>query len=145
MRACWLNTSGYPDLSAEDLRAQGVTYEHVPREKHREFLDQVKVDRGYVAEDTVTLTAKTTDLATLLAKFDREHSHSDDEVRYVLEGSGVFDIRSQDDRWMRVAVEAGDFIIVPKGRHHLFFMDSGRNIKAIRLFRDQAGWVPTYR
>jgi 1,2-dihydroxy-3-keto-5-methylthiopentene dioxygenase len=63
----------------------------------------------------------------------------------VLEGEGVFDIRSRDDRWMRVTVEEGDLIIVPKNRHHRFFLTDRKTIRCVRLFQDQSGWVPQYR
>ncbi|GAB4215715.1 MAG: hypothetical protein OHK0013_41520 [Sandaracinaceae bacterium] len=63
----------------------------------------------------------------------------------MLEGAGIFDIRSRDDRWMRIEVGPGDLIVVPKGRHHRFFLTASRTIRALRLFEDQAGWVPHYR
>ncbi len=101
--------------------------------------------RGYVSQDLVALSPTTPNLDALGAKFAAEHHHDDDEVRFVLEGEGIFDIRSHDDRWMRVVVHPGDLIVVPKGRHHRFFLTEQRCIRCVRLFMDAAGWVPVYR
>jgi 1,2-dihydroxy-3-keto-5-methylthiopentene dioxygenase len=66
-------------------------------------------------------------------------------VRFVLEGEGIFDIRSRDDRWMRVVVERGDLIVVPKDRHHRFMLTEHKTIRCVRLFQDKSGWTPHYR
>lgn len=145
MRAYWLNAMECSDLSIEELRKQGVTYFHTPVGRHREGLDQLKAERGYVAEDEVALNATLPNFEELRLNFIREHSHADDEVRYVLEGDGIFDIRSLDDCWMRISVESGDLIVIPAGRNHLFRMTSAEGIRAIRLFKDPSGWVPNYR
>jgi len=64
---------------------------------------------------------------------------------FVLEGEGIFDIRSKGDRWMRVKVEAGDLIVVPKERYHRFELTETKTIRCVRLFQDASGWVPEYR
>ena len=58
---------------------------------------------------------------------------------------GIFDIRAADGRWMRVAVEAGDLIVVPADLYHRFFLTERQQIRCVRLFKDAAGWVPEYR
>lgn len=63
----------------------------------------------------------------------------------MLEGAGVFDIRSSDDRWMRVVVEPGDLLVVPARRYHRFELTEARTIRCVRLFQDMSGWVPHYR
>lgn|GEM_PF-6364108 len=81
----------------------------------------------------------------ICAKFLDEHYHDDDEVRFVLEGDGVFDIRFGDDRWMRVVVEVGDLIVVPARRHRRFLLTDQKDIRCVRLFKDASGWVPHSR
>lgn len=79
---------------------------------------------GYVEQDIVELQPTTPDLEAIGRKFAGEHLHTDDEVRYVLEGEGIFDIRSADDRWLRVVVEQGDLLVVPANLHHRFMLTS---------------------
>jgi 1,2-dihydroxy-3-keto-5-methylthiopentene dioxygenase len=144
VKAYWLD--GEARLTEQALGVEGVhnaTLGTGP--EFRASLEALKGERGYVEEDVVTLSPATPNLDTLCAQFVDEHHHDDDEVRFVLEGEGVFDIRSRDDRWMRVRVEAGDLIVVPAARHHRFMLTEQKTIRCIRLFKDRAGWVPHYR
>ena len=100
---------------------------------------------NYVSQDIVELTPQTPNLEAILAKFDKEHLHTDDEIRFVLGGSGIFDIRSTNDLWMRVEVHPSDYISVPANRHHRFYVTEERAIRCVRLFKDNSGWTPLYR
>jgi 1,2-dihydroxy-3-keto-5-methylthiopentene dioxygenase len=134
-------------IGEDVLATNGVYYEHIDTAPaaYRAPIDRVKVERGYVEEDIVELGRDTPNLDAICAKFVDEHHHDDDEVRFVLEGEGIFDIRSNDDEWMRVTVTQGDLIVVPKGRHHRFLLTDARSIRCVRLFKDTSGWVPHYR
>lgn len=150
MRVSWLE--GQADGSAAgsaatvaDLEAVGVLYERLAGDAVQPALDRLRGARGYATQDVVELRPDTPNLDAILAKFDGEHLHRDDEVRFVVEGEGVFDIRGADERWIRVEVEAGDLIVVPAGLYHRFFLTERRQIRCVRLFKDAAGWVPEYR
>lgn len=148
MKLEWLEQqASWADCALSDLAAAGVHYEAlaVDPAAERGALDRLKVARGYVEEDVVELRPDTENLEQICAKFEDEHLHTDDEVRYVLEGEGIFDIRSADDRWMRVTVEKGDLIVVPADRYHRFFLTDRKHIRCVRLFKDASGWVPHYR
>lgn len=147
MKAYWLFQGQAAALDADELTAQGVTYQALPTDPagYQPALDRVREERGYVEQDVIALHPDVPDLDSICAKFLDEHHHTEDEVRFVLEGDGVFDIRSHDDRWMRVLVEPGDLIVVPAYRKHRFLLTDRKTIRCVRLFRDKAGWVPHYR
>lgn len=148
MRLDWLDAQpDFPTLDLAHLRRNGVTYEQLDlaADAYQAKLDVLRHERGYIEQDIVALAPTTENLQAICAKFADEHLHTDDEVRFVLAGQGIFDIRDDDDRWMRVTVEPGDLIVVPKHRHHRFFLTDSQQIRCVRLFQDSAGWVPHYR
>lgn len=89
------------------------------------------------------MSDKTPNLEALLEKFKKEHHHVDDEVRFVVDGSGVFPLKL-DGEVVEVWVEAGDLIVVPAGTRHWFELDENRKIKCIRVFKTPAGWEAIY-
>ncbi|MBX3251299.1 MAG: cupin domain-containing protein [Myxococcales bacterium] len=145
MKATWRDDD--TPITPARLGAEGVLSDRLPLDPagHQPALDRLRSERGYVAQDVVELRPETPGLNAICAKFDPEHLHDEDEVRFVLEGAGVFDIRSSDDRWMRVVVEPGDLLVVPARRYHRFELTEARTIRCVRLFQDMSGWVPHYR
>jgi len=78
--------------------------------------------------------------------FYNEHFHPDDECRYVLEGAGYFDVRNENDEWIRVRIEKGDLITLPAGMYHRFALDEDQQyLKTVRMFVSEAIWTPIYR
>jgi 1,2-dihydroxy-3-keto-5-methylthiopentene dioxygenase len=107
-------------------------------------IDRLKKSGGYVTADVIDVTPQTPGLDEMLAKFNREHWHDDDEVRFIIEGRGLFHIHPMNASVVAIEVEAGDMIRVPSGTLHWFNLCADRRIRAIRLFKDTSGWVPNY-
>jgi len=107
-------------------------------------VDRLKKAGGFVTADVINVTAATPNLDAMLNKFNKEHTHSEDEVRFTVRGGGVFHIHPKDGPVFAIQVEAGDLINVPHGTQHWFDLCSDRNIRCIRLFQDASGWTPQY-
>jgi 1,2-dihydroxy-3-keto-5-methylthiopentene dioxygenase len=107
-------------------------------------VETLKARGGYVTADVIDVKPETPNLEAMLAKFSREHWHDEDEVRFIVEGRGLFHVHPQDGPVFAIEVEAGDLIRVPRGTHHWFDLCGDRRIRAIRLFQDQSGWTPHY-
>jgi 1,2-dihydroxy-3-keto-5-methylthiopentene dioxygenase len=145
MKATWLDSG--ETISPALLAEHGVTSERLSTDEavYRGALERIMAARGYVTMDTVTMKPDMPNFEAICQKFVGEHLHTEDEVRFILSGAGVFDIRSRDDRWMHVVVEPGDFILVPAERYHRFSLGEEKHIQAVRLFKDMSGWTPHYR
>ena len=107
-------------------------------------IDRLKKDGGYVTADVIDVTPETPGLDAMLARFRSEHWHDEDEVRFILEGRGVFHIHPPGAAVMAIEVGPGDLLRVPRGTWHWFDLCADRRIRAIRLFQDPAGWTPRY-
>lgn len=99
---------------------------------------------GYHTQDLIVLHPGTPGLEDALARFDMPHTHSDDEVRYILDGEGLFGFFDAEGRERVVRVRPGDYLRIPAGVEHRFTLTPSRRIKALRLFADTAGWVADY-
>jgi 1,2-dihydroxy-3-keto-5-methylthiopentene dioxygenase len=107
-------------------------------------IDALKARGGYVTADVIDVKPETPNLDVMLAKFNREHWHDEDEVRFIIEGRGLFHVHPQNAPVFAIEVEAGDLIRVPRGTHHWFDLCADKRIRAIRLFQDVSGWTPHY-
>jgi len=99
---------------------------------------------GYITADVIDVTPDVPNLQTMLDRFNQEHTHAEDEVRFIVKGSGIFFVHPPSGPVFSIEVEAGDLINLPAGTKHWFDLCRERTIRAIRLFREKAGWTPTY-
>ncbi len=100
---------------------------------------------GYTVADVINIHPAIDNYPAIRAKFLSEHTHSEDEVRFFVDGQGLFWFNIDGHPVFNVLCQQGDLISVPKNTKHWF--DAGAfapNVKAIRIFIDPAGWVPHY-
>lgn len=108
------------------------------------YFERLRESNGYRTRDLVVVFPEMPGLSGLLDRFRAIHYHEDDEVRYVVDGEGVFGFVLPDGDQVELLVEEGDFILVPRLLEHWFRLTEIRKIKAIRYFTGTAGWVPVY-
>jgi 1,2-dihydroxy-3-keto-5-methylthiopentene dioxygenase len=106
-------------------------------------IERLRAENGYVSVDVIRMTPDHPERDALRTKFLSEHRHSEDEVRFFVEGEGLFTLRS-DNGVHALLCEAGDLISVPAGMRHWFDMGPSPRFTAIRLFVDPAGWVANF-
>lgn len=107
-------------------------------------VDALKRDGGYLTADVIDVTPDVPNLQAMLDRFNKEHTHAEDEVRFIVAGRGIFHLRPEGYPVFSIEVEEGDLINVPAGTKHWFDLCSDRRIRAIRLFKEKAGWTPLY-
>ncbi|XP_023240799.1 1,2-dihydroxy-3-keto-5-methylthiopentene dioxygenase-like [Centruroides sculpturatus] len=142
-----LNPKKYVNL--EELKSKtGVLYWpiNVDNIEKEGKLAEIKKDRGYNYEDMLICSKeKLPDYENKLKIFYNEHLHADEEIRLVLEGSGYFDVRDNEDKWIRIKVTKGDLLVLPAGIYHRFTLDFDNYIKVNRLFCGEPVWTAVPR
>lgn len=98
---------------------------------------------GFRSVDVISLTAAHPDKVALRQKFLAEHTHDDFEVRFFVEGCGLFYLHMGDKVYSVLCCQ-GDLISVPAHTRHWFDLGAEPQLKAIRLFTTPDGWVATF-
>ena len=104
---------------------------------------RVQASGSYPTVDAIRLTPNHPDRQALRQKFLAEHTHSEDEVRFFVEGRGLFCLHIG-DVVLQLLCEAGDWIYVPAGTKHWFDMGPEPHFCALRFFDNPAGWVAEF-
>lgn len=148
-------------VSVKDMKALGLNYWKMDAETYKypvkaipwdpkdaadPRLQALRDDRGYSYADVLTIHPD------YLPGFDQhvknfltEHIHNAEEIRYILGGSGYFDVRDPMNRWVRVWVKKGDLMTLPEGIYHRFTCDEDEFIHAMRMFVGTPCWSPINR
>jgi 1,2-dihydroxy-3-keto-5-methylthiopentene dioxygenase len=158
------NNPSKPDLDTSDfkkmkeaLNAINVTFERWEASKqfgkdapdtevieaYNNDIERIKQIGGYQTVDILRVNAATENKPAIRAKFLNEHTHSEDEVRFFVEGAGIFYLRINGKVYMTLC-ERGDLLSVPAGTTHWFDMGEDPEITAIRFFDNKEGWVPHF-
>eukprot|EP00475_Leptophrys_vorax_P002068 TRINITY_DN11179_c0_g1_i1.p1 TRINITY_DN11179_c0_g1~~TRINITY_DN11179_c0_g1_i1.p1 ORF type:complete len:200 (+),score=14.97 TRINITY_DN11179_c0_g1_i1:48-602(+) len=134
--------------SMETLSELGVLYWRLDADswETNAELKQIRQERNYSYEEVVNIHPDTLpNYEAKLKSFFEEHIHTDEEIRFILAGSGYFDVRDFADRWIRIWTKKGDLIVLPAGIYHRFTLDSDNYVKALRLFVGEPVWTPYNR
>lgn len=107
---------------------------------YKDSIDVLSAQYGFKTVDVIAITPQTPNLEAARNKFLAEHTHDDFEIRFFVDGSGLFCIRKHGKVYMTLC-EKGDLITLPANTTHWFDMGPKPFIKAIRFFRIPEGWV----
>lgn len=153
-------------VDIDALEKIGVLYYHFPS---LEGVDALAAERGYRNRDEIKVSPQHMGdvYEDKVKMFFHEHLHEDEEIRYIRDGQGYFDVRSKDDEWVRVQLEKDDLLILPAGIYHRFTTDDAnvslamippprfletchvnmqlQFVHAMRLFKDEPKWTPLNR
>jgi len=144
-------------LIARELHAVGVRFERWAADAelpqgadqatvlaaYRTSIEKLVAEQGYQTMDVIRLERGTPNTEPMRKKFLDEHQHSEDEVRFFVEGRGAFYLHLNGRVYQTLCVK-GDLISVPAGTKHWFDMGSDPEFTAIRLFNNQEGWVANF-
>jgi 1,2-dihydroxy-3-keto-5-methylthiopentene dioxygenase len=137
------------EVTKEQLQKIGVLQWQLNADTYEEDgkLAQVRKERDYKNHDVVNISKASLGDAydAKLKMFFEEHLHEDEEIRFILDGSGFFDVRDAADKWIRIEVFKNDLLVLPAGIYHRFSLDDKAYIKAMRLFKDDPKWTPLDR
>jgi 1,2-dihydroxy-3-keto-5-methylthiopentene dioxygenase len=110
---------------------------------YRPYLDRLMAGAGYGTADVIRLTPETPNLDAIRQKFLSEHTHTEDEVRFFVHGSGNF-VLHIDGRVFDAHCTEGDLISVPTGTKHWFDGGTAPRCVVLRVFTDTTGWAAHY-
>lgn len=134
----------YERWDADEMRVSPEASEEEILEAYKPEIEELKKSGGYVTADVINIVPTMPNLQAMLDKFNKEHWHDEDEVRFIIKGHGLFHIAPKNSEVVSIEMEAGDLIRVPKGTRHWFNLCKDKTVRAIRLFQDVSGWTPHY-
>ncbi|MFT3756635.1 MAG: acireductone dioxygenase [Pseudoxanthomonas sp.] len=124
--------------ASKPLRA-GASQEEVI-EAYKADIDRISAERGFTTVDVASITPDNPNKEAARAKFLDEHFHKEDEVRFFVEGSGLF-VLHVGDKVYEIECVKDDLISVPDGTTHWFDMGPEPSFTAIRFFQQPDGWI----
>jgi 1,2-dihydroxy-3-keto-5-methylthiopentene dioxygenase len=142
---------------AQKLKEVGVRYEkwnasvQLPKdatddavmEAYASDIARLKREEGYQSVDILRVLPDNPKRVELRQKFLSEHTHIEDEVRFFVEGFGMFYLHIDGHVYMTLC-ERGDLIGVPDRTPHWFDLGATPNFTTIRFFTNADGWVAQY-
>lgn len=142
---------------AQEMKKIGVTFERwkpqgvLPKgaddstvmNAYADYIERIKKIGDYNTVDVVRLSPDNPKKTEARNKFINEHTHDEDEVRFFVEGQGIFYLRTGGKLYMTLCAR-GDLISVPAGIKHWFDMGPEPDFTCIRFFQTPEGWVAEF-
>lgn len=144
MRAYWMEPS-QQDCPIEALHAEGIGAEPFDVERAEELAFRLKAQREWEGDERVQLSQTVPTLEAMVAREADEHAHTADEIRFITQGEGVYDVRARDERWIRIWVAPGDLVTIPAKRYHRFLLGQHVGIEYVHIFEDKAALLSLFR
>ena len=94
---------------------------------------------GYRLVDGVRVFPGRPGIDEVLASFARCHTHSEAEVRLILDGQGYFTLEPDSRDPLVLHVVPGDFVSILVGFAHSLTLGTDRRISFVRIFTTPAG------
>jgi 1,2-dihydroxy-3-keto-5-methylthiopentene dioxygenase len=132
----------FEQWEAAFLLPPGASQEAV-LEAYADDVEAIMAEGGYKTADVLSVAPDNPNREAIRAKFLEEHTHSEDEVRFFVQGAGAFYFHMGDEV-LQVVCTKGDFLSVPTGIKHWFDMGPEPSFTVIRIFIDPAGWVAQF-
>ena len=108
------------------------------------YFEELQRTADYQSRDLIVLHPEIPNLDAMLAKFNPIHTHSEDEVRYIVDGEGIFGFVRPDETQIELTVQPEEYVNVPAKTEHWFCLTAARRVKAVRYFTGTEGWTPEY-
>lgn len=106
-------------------------------------ITELKAKYGFQSIDVVAMYPDNPNKAEFRQKFLSEHTHDDFEMRFFVEGKGLFYLHIEEKVYL-VLCEKGDLLSVPQNVAHWFDMGEEPSFKCIRLFSTDGGWEANF-
>ena len=146
-----------PQIIQHELHQRGIRFQRWPATQtlpagadqaailkaYADEITQVQRSGTYPTVDAIRITPDHPERKALRLKFLSEHIHTEDEVRFFVEGRGLFCLHIMEEV-LQVLCEANDWIAVPAGTKHWFDMGSAPQFCALRFFNNSEGWVAQF-
>lgn len=112
-------------------------------EAYRGSVNRLMNEYGFKSVDVLSVKPDHPQRDALRQKFLAEHTHADFEVRFFVDGEGLFYLHTE-GKVFAVRCTRGDLISVPANIKHWFDTGPSPGFTVIRLFTTPEGWQAEY-
>ncbi|MGB8689532.1 MAG: cupin domain-containing protein [Microcoleus sp.] len=99
-------------------------------------------EKGYLRRDLVVLHPDLPNLSNLLKEYGACHTHTDETIRYVIEGESSVGFLLSDGKQARLQLYPGESITIPTNVEHWFHPTVSPRLKLVRYFNKNDNGVP---